>query len=332
MAARYDPAAYLYATARIRALESGLVGREKLNALLECKTVDEVVTALAAQGFDKVTREDGSTDTEGMLFAALQKGFAAVTESVPDPGMTALARLPYDGHNIKAVLKCTVRGLDPASMLIDLGTVPADRVIRAVTGADTDLFPRHMGAAISPAKAAYQASGDPRDIDFIVDKACFADLLEAAEGFDFARRYIAARIDLVNVLMCLRLFRMQAGAAGETLLDRALVPGGTWEPTFFKDAYAAGEDGLLTALAATPYAALAGMAGGRAPEAVERAADNCLTGLLHETTFTAFGPEVPFAYLMGLETAVKNVRILLAGKAAGLSADAIRERVRESYV
>jgi len=332
MASRYDPAAYLYATARIRAVETGLVGRDKLNALAECKTVEEVVAALASQGFEKVTREDGSIDTEAMLFAALKKGFEAVLESVPDPSMTALARLPYDGHNIKAVLKCTVRGLDPESMLIDLGTVPADRVIRAVTGAETDVFPPHMGAAISPAKAAYQATGDPREIDFILDKACFADLIEAAEGFDFAKRYIGARVDLANILMCLRLFGMEAGAAGETLLDRALVPGGTLDEAFFKTAYVAGEEGLLTALAATPYAALAAVAGTHAPEKIERAADNYLTDLLHETTFTPFGPEVPFAYLMGLETAVKNLRILLAGKAAGLSADAIRERVRDSYV
>lgn len=330
MAQRYDPAAYLYATARIRAMESGLVGREKLNALLECKTADDAVTMLLSAGFEKVTRADGATDTEAMLFAALQKGFAAVAESVPDPGMTALARLPYDAHNVKSVLKCTVRGLDAESMLIDLGTVPADRVIRAVTGAETDVFPRHIGAAISPAKAAYQASGDPRDIDFILDRACFADLAEAAEGFDFARRYIAAKADLVNILTCLRLFRMEAGAAGELLLDRALVPGGTLDENFFKAAYDGGADNFAAALAATPYAAIA--AGARTPESAERAADNHLAGLLRETTFCTFGPEVPFAYLMGLDTAVRNVRILLAGKTAGLSSDAIRERVRENYV
>lgn len=331
MAQRYDPAAYLYATARIRAMESGLVGREKLNALSECKTAEDAVTLLLSAGFEKVTRKDGAPDTEGMLSAALKKGFAAVEESVPDPGMTALARLPYDGHNIKAVLKCTAWGIDAESMLIDLGTVPADRVIRAVTGAETDVFPRNMGAAISPAKAAYQASGDPREIDFLLDKACFADLAEAAEGFAFATRYVAAKADLVNVLTCLRLFRMGAGASGETLLYRVLVPGGTLDVSFFKAAYDAGEEGFLTALAATPYTALAAV-GTRTPENAERAADNYLAGLLRETAFCAYGPEVPFAYLMGLDTAVRNVRILLAGKAAGLSADAIRERVRDNYV
>ena len=132
--------------------------------------------------------------------------------------------------------------------------------------------------------------------------------------------------------MCLRLFEMSAGAAGESLLDRALVPGGTLDEIFFKTAYSAGREGLLTALSATPYAVLVPIAGTHAPEKIERAADNYLTGLLHETTFSAFGPEVPFAYLMGLETAVKNLRIVLTGKAAGLSADEIRERVRDSYV
>ena len=125
---------------------------------------------------------------------------------------------------------------------------------------------------------------------------------------------------------------MEVGAAGQLLLDRALVPGGALGEAFFKTAYEGGAEGLAAALSATAYAAVAAGEGACSPLAAERNADDYLCGLLRETAFCAFGPEVPFAYLMGLETSVKNVRVVLAGKAAGLDADTIRERVRASYV
>ena len=44
------------------------------------------------------------------------------------------------------------------------------------------------------------------------------------------------------------------------------------------------------------------------------------------------GIEVPVSYILALENEIKNVRIILAGKDAGLSEDRIRERLRDCYV
>lgn len=42
----------------------------------------------------------------------------------------------------------------------------------------------------------------------------------------------------------------------------------------------------------------------------------------------AFGPELIVCFLVRKEYEVKNLRILLAGKSCGLSADRIKERLR----
>ena len=54
--------------------------------------------------------------------------------------------------------------------------------------------------------------------------------------------------------------------------------------------------------------------------------------LVCEGAKVPFGAEVAGGYLVGVETSVKNIRIILAAKDAGLSSDVLRERIRDSYV
>ena len=55
-------------------------------------------------------------------------------------------------------------------------------------------------------------------------------------------------------------------------------------------------------------------------------------GLGRLTGLSRFGAAVVGGYLVGCETSVKNIRIILAAKDAGLAPDVIRERIRVSYV
>ena len=54
--------------------------------------------------------------------------------------------------------------------------------------------------------------------------------------------------------------------------------------------------------------------------------------LVREGARIPFGAPVAGGYLIGCETAVKNIRIVLAAKEAGLDTSVLRERVRLSYV
>ena len=51
-----------------------------------------------------------------------------------------------------------------------------------------------------------------------------------------------------------------------------------------------------------------------------------------EAKMVSFGAEILVGYLIAREYEVKNLRILLAGKSVGLTTDALRERMRLSYV
>ncbi len=337
----------MYASARMRALENRLIGRERLELLLEARTSDEVMERLAEYGLTPPEEESPAPASalaagtaknrarEEMLLAVLRAAYAEADAAAPDASLFRYFRYPYDANNLKAAIKCGIRGIPAEDMLFDFGTVPAGEVEALVREGKYGLFPAAMAVAASQAREAYDKSGDPRRIDAILDRACFADMLAGATmtGDETLIGWVKARIDLINILICLRILRMKRGEVGATFLRETLLPGGTLEPSFFEGAYAGGEVALWEALGHTPYCALRRVEGEpRSLGTVEKAADDLWMNTVRDGARIPFGAAVIGGYLVGWETAVKNLRILLAGKDAGLSPEALRERIRVSYV
>ena len=65
---------------------------------------------------------------------------------------------------------------------------------------------------------------------------------------------------------------------------------------------------------------------------MEKAADDLYMERIRKDVKIPFGAPVVAGYLVGWETAVKNIRIILAAKDAELGSAVIRERIRLSYV
>ncbi len=334
-----QPTDYMYASARLRALENRLVGRARLETLIDAGSSEEVLERLGEYGIrlpeDAPTGAARMRAREAMLAAALREAYAEVEDAVPDPALFRYFRYPYDGNNLKAAIKCGMRGVSVGDLLSDCGTVPADEVEALVREGKLDRYPPVIADAVATAREAYARTGDPRRIDTIVDRAVFAAMLAdaAATGDKTLHGWMRARIDLLNILICLRILRMEMGIAGEALLEEALLAGGTLGERFFTEAYTRGEAGLAEALIPTEYNRLLSTEGEPvALSTVERAADDCYMTLVRDGARIPFGAPIAGGYLIGCEGAVKNIRIVLAAKDAGLSADTLRERIRVSYV
>ena len=340
---KLQPTEYTYASARIRSLENRIVGRERMDVLLESRSVEEVLDRLREYGYalpeeaeaSVAKGEVASADREAMLLAVLREAYGEVEQAVPDPAVFRYLRYPYDCNNIKVALKCAIRGISAADLLFDFGTVPADRVEELLREGRYDSFPTALAAAIPAAKDAYDRTSDPRRIDTVLDKACYADMLTAAtEGGDTTLlSWVKAKIDLTNILTTLRILRMGMGDVGAAFLEETLLAGGTLETSFFTKVYPDGEARLWEALSPTAYYRLTFVEGDPRPlSAVEKACDDLYMTMVKEGARIPFGAPVAGGYLIGCETAVKNIRIVLAAKEAGLDASVLRERVRLSYV
>lgn len=321
----YRSTDYLYAGARIRAKESSLVGKSTLLRLAELPSSKEILDALVADG---VLEAKDAADRETALLSLWRGALDCVKESIPDPGLAAFLQYPYDCHNLKSILKCRKKGCDPAPLLLDAGTLPAAAYLSAAKEGLPEGLPRNMATAAGNAMEAFARTGNPQEIDFILDAACFEDMKSAAAPLPFARDFVGAKATLTNLSTCRRLILMRSGTAGEELLKHAYLPAGAVTLDALLSLYKGGMEAFSDYISHSPYFDIFK---GDTKE-IERRRDNYCMELARRAHYIPFGPEVAVGYLIGMDFAVKNLRILLTGKDAGLDANALKERLRASYV
>lgn len=342
MSVRYNENDYLYGSARLRALERNIAGNERCARFCELSPAEfyrEAGELLGASG-DAAQGLESAQNFEGVLTETLRGAFSLTASLLPESGVGALDiyRYPYDCHNIKYAIKCEVKGRDPLPGMSLCGTVSPESIAGTLVKNDYSALPPHMAEAARTARERQAQNRDPQEIDFLLDAACFADMSEAAgrvPEVPILRRLTALRADTLNILTCVRLVRM-TGDAGRRVstLARAYLPGGR-----------VGADALTAALRGEhplhtltedvcPSAGIYGLgerlrdAAEQSLGAAEKLLEDFITGELSAVKYRAAGLEVFAAYLSSVETSVKNLRIIAAGKHAGTPPQRIRERLR----
>lgn len=332
MAKGYNPTEYMYSSARIRALETKIASRERTMHLADADSADSVLTQLSDFGFETV-RDGEGISREDTLESVLKAGYAEV-ESMECANAVRFLKYQYDANNIKAMIKCASRGISPDGMLLDLGSVSIDEAKRAFLDKDYSSYPANMAAAIGDAEEAFAATSNPQKIDFIIDRACFSDILATAKtsGIALARRLATTKIDLVNIMMTLRIMRMKLGATAEGILCEAYIEGGSRSLDFYLEALREGEERFAELLIKGGYERFGeAIAANESLSLLEKRADDLWLEVAKEARHITFGAELAIGYIAALEYEVKNARIILAGKDASLPPDVIKERLRDCY-
>lgn len=333
MAKCYNATEYMYSSARIRALETRIASREQIARMTEAQSSENIVAQLSDFGFEAVYA-DGKLQREEMLMGVLRAGFNELG-SMECADAIRFLKFQYDCNNVKSLIKCGARGISADGMLLPLGSVSVEQAKKAFATKDYSAFPENMARAIPEAEEAFAATANPQKIDFIIDRATFADMLAAADGcgVSLARELAVAKIDLVNITMTARLIRMKLGAQAGALFDETFIEGGSLDKDELSAALADGEQALSDMLEFSNYSAMSELiSSGATLGALEKKADDIWMGIARKACYVPFGAEVAIGYMCALEYEVKNIRIILAGKDAGLSSETIRERLRECYV
>ena len=229
MAKGYNPTEYMYSSARIRALENKIASKERLRHLSDAESADAILSGLSEYGFE-IIRQDGAIDREATLESLLVTSYGELASMETGDAVDFL-RYQYDANNIKSVIKCASRNISPDQMLSPLGTVGIDALKQAFIDKDYSAFPENMKIAIADAEEAFAETSNPQKVDFIIDKACFADMLASAErsGIELAKKLVRAKIDLCNIMMTLRVMRMKLGKTAAGVLSEVFIGGGGFE-------------------------------------------------------------------------------------------------------
>ena len=322
---------YLYLSAYLRAKEAGLLRRERLERMAAAPTADEAAKVLA---------ECGYPDLEGASDAELEAAFSARRAEVlndmeklcPERALVDAARLRFDYHNAKVLVKGEIDAAG-RELMSDCGRISAAKLAEAFDQDDWRSVPQALAQAVRNARNTLARTSNPQVTDMELDRAYYKELLSLTETLssDFYTRYVRLCIDMSNLRSAVRCLRwhMDEGVLSAAVIEGGNIPAGP----MVRRVYGDGVTATFTGRSLGQPAALGEAAAEGAPlTPFELACDNALTRFLDGAKYVSIGSEAVVAYLAMLEGEIVAARMILQGKRGGVTNEALRERLRESYV
>ena len=317
---------YLFLASRVRALERKLLTAPRIEQLLTAGDMAACSQLLSELGYEPIHHE---ASLQASLKQQREAVFSDIARFMPEPELLDVFRLKYDYHNIKTLLKDRSGG----RLLMDAGCISAvDMERQYAESGNWQFLPKEMADAAKEAADVLAETGNPQRSDFILDRAYFVQLRRLAQESHCAylQEYIRAMIDAANLRSLVRTERLHAdpGFLRQVLFDGGSVsadtivahagngPAALYRATPFRAAAEAGEEAVK----------------GGSLTAFERACDNAVLLSVGKARSIPFGVEVVLGYLAAKEAEWTAVRIIMSGRMAGMTADAIRERLRDQYV
>ncbi len=321
---------YVFLCANIRARETRLLTEERRAKMCEATSFDEAAKQLLDCGYPDMSGMDDAQLEQAVAEHRAQI-FHDIAMYCPEPALPAAFCLRYDYHNIKVLVKS--RG-SAERLLSDCGSVDPAAMAECYRSESYEALPERLGDCLRDARAQLDRTGDAQRVDLSLDRAYYAQLLAMTRELsdDFYSRYVRLSIDGANLRSAVRARR---SGMDKSLVEAAMIAGGNVSESSVVDA--SDDPQALAALFSTDIYQNAAVLGAEAMSggtltAFESACENALTRWLDSAKLVMAGPAPVLAFLNALELEAVTVRTILLGKKNGMSAETIRERLRESYV
>lgn len=303
---------YIFPCVVIRSKEVDLLSREELLRLLDLGSVQDIMNVLADHGYGDGKELENPRDFEKILSENMKETYDTIYSTIPDEKELDFFKYPNDYHNLKVLLKAEFLKTDASHLLIDSGTIRADKLQDMLRRRDFSLMTVEMRQAVDEAIELFAKSRDPQEIDLRLDKACYKDMLTDAEesGNQFLQEYVRKLIDSLNIDAFARLKEVGKPRA---FFKRVFLDGGNLDENAVEQ----------KAIAIVNEVTLSG---------VEKYLDAQRMEFVKDALYVPFGIEPVVGYLEAKEAEVMNLRMILTGKISGMDDTLIRERLRETYV
>ena len=324
---------YLFLTTRVRTLENSLLSRDRMTRMLEARTATEAAGVLIECGYPEISPLNINTLQEA-LAAEQRRTYHDLYSLAPNPALFDVFRVRYDYHNGKVLLKGAAVGTDATHLLLDMGRIPVRELKETFLSGDFRGLPAAFQEAVIRAKEILHTEEDPQKTDFVLDRACYSEMLHMAGqlGSAFLLGYVRISIDAANLRAAVRTLRIGKDAdflkeilfeGGNVSVQRVLdgvSPGGSLADIFAR-----------SSLREAAEAGMGAVAGDRMTK-FEKLCDDSVNDYLKRAKLVSFGEAPVIAYLAAKENELTAVRIILTGRMADLPAEMIQERLRDAYV
>ena len=283
---------YIFAVARIRVLEKGLLSPEDIRQLVALKDTSAVLSFLRGRGWG-----DGSQDADGahMLRTEEAKVDASIQDLGLDQRLLEVLDLPERYHNLKVAIKELSFGTVVPEAYYSLDGFGRGELTHAISAQEFSLLPDDMARAARRALDVMAASSD----------AQWCDVQNA---------------DLKIVL------RGARTGKGRRFLEEATCPVEGMDTSALIRHALAGEQELLDYLDDSDLDAAAS-AIRKSSASFEQWCESRLLDVLKGQGSNIMSPGPILAFVLRRHAEIRNVRILLTAKANGFGDDAVLERM-----
>lgn len=337
---------YVFASARVRSVEKNLLTKDKAEAMIDSKSAEDALKILYDLGYGDGTEGLRAEQFESLLSAETDKTYSFVRGIAPDEKDLYAFLYPYDYHNLKVLLKAEFLNTgqsqqssssqsDPEPFLIGVGTIDTARLEAMVRERDFVGMTFAMKNAVLEVIDVFARTRDPQIIDFILDRACYGEMAEAAKATanPYIEGYVGLLIDTINLKTFARLRQMHKSW---DVFSQVFLQGGRIQEKLFISSYDEPYEQFAEKL--IPYGLTKAMAEGGAMlresgrfTALERLCDDRLMDYARSAKYVSFGIEPLAGYLIAKEGEIRTARIAMTGLLQGLERDQMAERLRETY-
>lgn len=317
---------YTYAVARIRFKETKLLSDADLNALLMSADADAVMRLLRDKGWG----DNSDHRPEELLSIEENKLWEFINETIDDISVLNFLLIPNDYHNLKVILKCITRDIEPDGLLIEDSVEDAKAIYQAVKTREYGNLPDYMQDIAQEAMTTLLQTSDGQLCDIIVDKACmeYVYKLGKLSDSDIVRLYcelFVASADIKTAVRCAKTVKKSE------FIRRAMAQCDSLDVDRLATAAYEGYDAIISYLSTTRYRT-AVEALNTSMSAFEKWCDDYMTAAMKPQKWEPFGIGAIVAYIIARQNEIKAVRMILSAKISGLSEQTIKERLRDMYV
>ncbi|MEG0291951.1 MAG: V-type ATPase subunit [Anaerovoracaceae bacterium] len=328
------PLDYTFANGFIGAQHKNLMSKQDLIRAYSSKELSGVESVLQEFGYGNKIFEDR---IEFFIRREQNKLFDLVFHTLSDTTELGMFLFPFDYHNIKVFLKAEFLGITPDdNYLLSTSFIEAKKMEVMVRERNYILMTKNMREAIIETVDLFNRSHDPQVIDLVLDKYCYKDMIKGAVRTEdeFLIEYMKLDIDLLNLNSFVRLRNINKSWA---FFQKIFLEGGHIDENFFVSNYEEPYQSLGDKVAPYGFRDLivegAGFVDTNNDFSIfEKIKSNLKMDFIKKAKYETFGIAPIAAFWLAKEAEIDNVRIVLAGRLAGLPVEAISERLRDTYV
>lgn len=323
---------FIQSSVRIRHAEKKLLTKQQLQRLADAKNLEDAIKLLNETSYSsELSKLDRPENYEQVLSEVLNKTYKEAMEISPEKSLVEILSCKYDYHNLKVLVKENIlkEKFDSMYCMLDENEIEAFRELALKND-------EGLSKDFKECLDFFETTKDPQDIDIFIDKKYFEKVLSLAEEFklEMITEYFKAMIDFINLRTFIRCRKQNQ--VKETL-EKVLIKGGDIETDKILDMFYEDIEILPIKLKAYKIGRVLSKIveeykNTNSLNSFEKSMDDYLVEIVRKAKSIHYGAEVIFSFLFAKEMEIKNLRLILVGKVNGLSADFIKERLREVYV